>query len=287
MPRKPKEALTKRRQAELKRQYRTGKDIGKAIIKFFVEEMKNPDENIYQPAQTTLTAEEIHFLESTIEDSGPNREEFTRYYNYYHVINGQEYWINYYTQRYYRGFFKVLSILQDAGYDLEHLTLLESLLPKDDRESKKLISNAREKYSFSLKAISDMLVKNVKVHLLFAFGNLYLYSVMMKEIEDNWKLGVEDIIPNMEVCESEFLQLQELSKTLKKNIENHEGSENIKEAKEAISALQFLCNLTLEKMRPSEEVQEIHRNKITELMNFRLDMILSSSFDTNKYSLSI
>lgn len=285
MPRKPKEALTKRRQAELKRQYRTGEDVGKAIIKFFVEEMKNPDENIYQPAQTTLSPEEIHFLESTIEDSGPNREEFTRYYNYYHVINGQEHWINYYTQRYYRGFFKVLSILQDAGYDLEHLTLLESLLPKDNNESKELISSSREKYSLSLRAISDMLVRNVKVHILFAFGNLYLYSVMMQEIENHWKLGIKDIIPNMEVCESEFLQLQELAKTLKKNIEHYKG--NIKETDEAISALQFLCDLTLEQMRPGKEDQEIHRNKITELMNFRLDMILSSSFDTNKFSLSI
>lgn len=114
MSNKPKSVLTKKRQTELKREYRTGEAVGRAIIKFFVEEMRNPDSENSQTHETTLTAEEINFLQSIVEENEPNREEFIRYYCYYDIITGQEHWVNYYTQRYYKDFFKILSILQAA-----------------------------------------------------------------------------------------------------------------------------------------------------------------------------
>ena len=273
--------------AELKKEYRTGEDIGKAIIRFFIEEMGNSNEDKYQPAQTTLTLEEIHFLESTIEENGPDREDFTRYYNYFSIIKAQEHWVNYYTQRYYRGFFKILAILQATGSDLENLTLLENALFKDNEEAKKLINNSKEKYNYDLQTIKDLLINNLKVHVLFAFENLYLYYVMLQEIENNWKLGIKDIIPDMKTHEQEFLQLKELAQTLKKNIEHYEDEDNQTLTEEALLALKFFCDITPEQLKPNKEEQELHRQKITELMNFRLDMILSTSFDTNKFSLSL
>ena len=192
MAQKLKKTLTKKRQAELKRLYRTGEDVGRAVIQHYVEEMRTPIEDDSLQPQTTLTVEEIHFLESTIEEYGIDREDFTRYYNYFNIITGQEHWVNYYTQRYYRGFFKIVSILQATGSDLENLTLLENSLLKDNDEAKKLISNSRAKYNFDLQTIKDLLVKNLKIHVIFAFGNLYLYYVMLKEINDNRKLGIAD-----------------------------------------------------------------------------------------------
>ena len=95
------------------------------------------------------------------------------------------------------------------------------------------------------------------------------------------------LIPDMKIYEQEFIQLRELAQTLRTNIEQYKGESNAELTKEVLSALKFFCDITSEKLIPSKEVQELHREKITELMNFRLDMILHTSFDTSDESFRI
>ena len=284
MARKPKGTLTKKRQAELKRKYRTGESIGKAIIQFFVEEMSNPSEGEAETTNTTLTIEEINFLEKNLEDNGPDRERFIKYYNYYSIIKAQQHWVDHYTQRYYRGFFKILALLQSTEDNLENLNLLESSLLKHNEETEKLLSKSRERFRFDLKAIHDLLVRNLKIHVMFAFLNLSIYNIMLNEIEEHWELGISPIIPDMKVHEKEFLRLQERAERLTEGIKNYG---NIEFKEEALSALKFLREITISQMKPTKEEKELHIQKIHELMNFRLDMILNTSFDTNKFSISL
>ena len=167
---------------------------------------------------------------------------------------------------------------------MEKLNLLESSLLKQNEETEKLISKSRERFCFDLKAIHDLLVRNLKIHVMFAFLNLSIYNIMLDEIEEHWELGISPIIPDMKVHEKEFLHLQEIAVRLIDGIKNYG---NIEFKEEALSALKFLCEATISQMKPTKEEKELHIQKISELMNFRLDMILNTSFDTNKFSISL
>lgn len=107
---------------------------------------------------------------------------------------------------------------------------------------------------------------------------------MLKEIEKEWELGIKELILDMEHYEAEFLGVQELAQKLRTNIEYYKTISDVNEEvlKQALEALKVFCDTKPQDFRPSREEKELHHQRVTEIMNFRLDMILSTSFDTNK-----
>ena len=275
MARRIKTTLSQKRQAELRRQYRRGQDVGRAFIKYFVEEMR---QNSGEDITPTLTAEELNFLQTTVEKDGDKREEFITYYTYYKIIAGIQHWIDYYNHMYYRGFFNALSMLQSALPNLKNLCLLVSLSSQNNEE----IKEAKELHTADFEVIDIALISTMREFMEPSLKNLHIYAIMIKAIEDEHSLGITPLIPDMKYHENEILGMQELIRALKNNIESACEDNLIDEAPNTLKILDEFCAITPKDFLPSEEEKEFYQNRAIEIMQYNIDMIYGISFNTDK-----
>lgn len=271
MPRKI--TLTQKRKAELKRKYHGGEAVGKAVLKYFLEEISAGDNPNYE---FTLNGEELKFIENELGEYGTQRDLFVQYYMYTRIIVAQYQWILFYKHRLYHGFFKILMALKSANSDIEKLTLILQLNPE---ERNKKLKDFKEEYLRDLKFVAKVLQNTWHTHMVLSLKCLYLYKIMLTEIKKGWNLDIDAIMPDMEHHEKEVLNLQDIAKNLIKNIELNQQNFDMEIPPEVLDSLHNFCNITPGDFYPNKEAVDFHVSRTLDLMNSRLDIILNTSFN--------
>ena len=225
-----------------------------------------------------MTAEELNFLQTTVEKDGDKREEFITYYTYYKIIAGIQHWIDYYNHMYYRGFFNALSMLQLALPNLKNLCFLVSLSPQNNEE----IKEAKELHTADFEVIDIALMSTMREFMEPSLKNLHIYAIMIKAIEDEYSLGITPLIPDMKYHENEILGMQELIRALKRGIERACEDNIVDEAPNTLKTLDEFCAITPKDFLSSEEEKEFYQSRAIEIMQYNIDMIYGISFNTDK-----
>ena len=279
MPRKP--ALTLKRKAELRKKYHGGEATGKAILRYFLEEISAGDDPNYE---FTLNGDELKFIETELGEHGTQRDIFVQYYLYTRIVVAQYQWVLFYKHRLYHGFFKILMALKSANSDLEKLALLLQLNPSEENQR---LADAKEECSHDLEFVAKVLKDTWRTHMALSLKCLYLYKIMLTKIKDGWNLDIDAIIPDMAHHEKEVLNLQNIARGLIKNIELNNQTFNIEIPPKVLDSIRDFCSITLNDFYPNKEAIDFHVNRTIELMNSRLDIVLNTSFNLDPNARSI
>lgn len=276
-----KSTLTQRRKAELRKKYHGGEATGKAILRYFLEEISAGDDPNYE---FTLNGDELKFLETELGEHGTQRDIFVQYYMYTRIVVAQYQWVLFYKHRLYHGFFKILMALKSANSDVEKLSLLLQLNPSEENQR---LKDVREECSHDLKFVAKVLKNTWRTHMAISLKCLYLYKIMLTEIKDGWNLDIEAIIPDMAHHEKEVVNLQKIARNLMENIEFNHQAFGIEIPPEVLDSIRDFCNITPSDFYPNKEAIDLHINRTIELMNSRLDIILNTSFNLDPNARSI
>ena len=236
------------RKKELKKNFPDGKAIGKAFVLFYIEKRKNKKNPDFE---TTLNAEEMNYLRSTIK-TNKNKELFSPYYSLYKLLRQFVRWIEHYEHVYYHGLFRDLAVVQTPDYDIQIYHLLKSQAPTDEQA----IERAKKRYTQSLVPVVDILIHNWEELMEFPLQKLYSYSIRLEKIQELTKYDLTPLLPDIEHHEKEVRELQRIAKCFRENLDDFINNNNFEVSNDVLNALDDFIQIDLSTLKPNEKERE-------------------------------